>query len=306
MSGKEVYEALVIEVFCGTGRVTACLRQFGLSSSFGLDHVRPRKCVAPVSLVDLTTKRGRDMLASWLKNPRVVGEFLAPLCGTGSRARSIRLKRKRNAPEPLRDDDNLNGLRNLSFVNKMKISQANKLYHLTAQIVRYAVKHNMIVCVENTQFSLFRATTFWVSVAKLLRYTIFHSCQYGSNRQKKTMLAHNHIAFNQLSKLCPGEPKKHRHPPWGTRPAGHFATREETAYPIQLARDVAECFVQAAEAGMKLPPSQLQDMTSSSEAVLQAVRAQSGIQPKQSKLPPLVPEFATIIAVEVSSDTPRL
>ena len=187
----------------------------------------------------------------------------------------------------------------------MKISQANKLYHLTAQVVKYAVKHGMIVCVENPQFSLFWATTFWVSVAKLLRYTIFHSCQYGSNRQKKTMLAHNHKAFNQLSKLCPGESKKHRHLPWGITPAGHFATSEETAYPIQLARDVAQCFTQAfVKAGMKLPPSQLQDMTSSSEAVLQAVRAQSGLQPKHSKLPPLVTEFATIVAVEVAKDTP--
>ena len=155
--------------------------------------------MAPVSLVDLTTKRGRDLLASWLKNPRVVGVFLAPPCGTASRGRSIKLKRKRNAPEPLRDDNNPNGLKSLSFVNKMKISQANKLYHLTAQGVKYAVQHGMIVCVENPQFSLFWATTFWVSVAKLLRYTIFHSCQYGSNRQKKTMLAHNHKAFNQLS-----------------------------------------------------------------------------------------------------------
>ena len=117
------------------------------------------------------------------------------------------------------------------------------------------------------------------------------------------MLAHNHKAFNQLSKLCPGETKKHRHLPWGTTPSGHFATSEETAYPIQLARDVAQCFKQAlAEAGMKLPPNQLQDMTSSSEAVLQAVRAQSGVRPKNSKLPPLVPE--SIVAVEVSSDTP--
>ena len=228
--------------------------------------------------------------------------FLAPPCGTASRARSIKLKRKSNAPEPLRDDNNPNGLKFLSFVNKMKISQANKLYHLTAQVVKYAVKHGMIVCVENP---LFWATTFWVSVAKLLRYTIFHSCQYGSNRQKKTMLAHNHKAFNQLSKLCPGESKKHRHLPWGITPSGHFATSEETAYPVQLARDVAQCFTQAlAEAGMKLPPSQLHDMTSSSQAVLQAVRAQSGLQPKHSKLPPLVPEFATIVAVEVSSDTP--
>lgn len=165
----------------------------------------------------------------------------------------------------------------------------------------------MLVVVENPQFSLFRATTFWVSVAKLLRYAIFHSCQYGSNRQKRTMLAHNHVAFNQLSKLCPGESKKHRHLPWGITPAGHFATSEEAAYPIQLARDVAQCFLQALEeAGMKLPPNQLQDMTSSSEAVLQAVRvrAQSGIQPKHSRLPPLVPEFATTISVEVSSTTP--
>ena len=43
LNGKEIYEALVIEIFCGTGRVTARLRQFGLSSSelttFGLGIV---------------------------------------------------------------------------------------------------------------------------------------------------------------------------------------------------------------------------------------------------------------------------
>ena len=88
--------------------------------------------MAPVSLVDLTTKRGGDLLASWLKNPRVVGVFLAPPCGTASRARSM--KRKRNAPEPLLDDDSPNGLKSLSFVNRMKISQANKLYHLTSSM----------------------------------------------------------------------------------------------------------------------------------------------------------------------------
>ena len=144
--------------------------------------------MAPMSLVDLTTKRGRDLLASWLKNPRVVGVFLAPPCGTASRARSIKLKRKRNAPEPLRDDNNPNGLKSLSFVNKMKISQANKLYHLTAQVVKYAVKHGMIVCVENPQFSLFWATTFWVSVAKLLRYTIFIAVNMEAIARRKRCL----------------------------------------------------------------------------------------------------------------------
>ena len=108
--------------------------------------------MAPVSLVDLTTKKGSDMLVSWLKNPRVVGAFLAQPRGTVSRARSIKLKRKRNAPEPLRSDNHPNGLKNLSFINKIEISQANKLYHLTAQIVKHAVKHHMLVVVENPQF----------------------------------------------------------------------------------------------------------------------------------------------------------
>lgn len=82
--------------------------------------------MARVRLVDLTTKKGSDMLASWLKNPRVVGVFLAPPCGTASHGRSIKLKRKRNAPEPLRSDNHPNGLKNLSFINKIKISQTVK------------------------------------------------------------------------------------------------------------------------------------------------------------------------------------
>ena len=41
-------------------------------------------------------------------------------------------------------------------------------------------------------------------------------------------------------------------------------------------------------------------MQSQSEHVLQAVRAQSGIQPKIAKLPPLVPEFAQIITRQVN------
>lgn len=56
------------------------------------------------------------------------------------------------------------------------------------------------------------------------------------------MLAYNHVAFNQLSKLCPGESKKHRHFLSGITPAEHFATSKETAYPIQSARNVAQCF----------------------------------------------------------------
>ena len=59
-----------------------------------------------------------------------------------------------------------------------------------------------IVCVENPQFSLFWATTFWLAVAKQMQYSVFHSCQYGGVRKKKTMLAFNSEVFHAVSAKC--------------------------------------------------------------------------------------------------------
>ena len=264
--------------------------------------MRLKNCCAPISLLDLTTPKGQTLLRKWLENPRVVGIFIAPPCGTASRARKIKLKRKHEGPPPLRSDAFPNGLHNLSFVDRIKVShQANKLYHLTAQIVKFAVARNILICIENPQYSLFWATSFWLQVSGLLRYAVFHSCQYGSHRQKKTMLAHNHHAFSSISKMCQGESKSHRHSPWGVTTGNKFATAEETAYPFQLARDIAAAYVQALlEAGMVPPPATFDQMHSQSEHVLQAIRAQSGVQPKIAKLPPLVPEFAKIITRQIN------
>ena len=135
-----------------------------------------------------------------------MGILLAPPCGTASRARCIK---KKCGPPPLRPDALRNGLQNLSFIDKIKVSQANRLYHLTAQIVKFAVARNMLVCVENPQYSLFWATSFWLQESGLLQYSVFHSCQYGSSRQKKTMLAHNHQAFASVCKMREGEGKTH-------------------------------------------------------------------------------------------------
>ena len=40
MSGEDISNAVIIELFAGTARATACLRQVGLRSSFGVDHVK--------------------------------------------------------------------------------------------------------------------------------------------------------------------------------------------------------------------------------------------------------------------------
>lgn len=254
MAGKPLEEFVVIEIFAGTARVSSALRFYGMKSSFGVDHLRHRNACAPISIIDLTTKRGQKLLMQWMQNPRVIGLFLAPPCGMASRARSIRLAAARfGGPRPL-------------------------------------------LTVENPQYSHFWATTFWLEVAGMMLYTIFHSCQFGSTRQKKTMLAHNDPAFHSLHKLCPGESKTHRHDKWGLTKNNKFATSDETAYPFELARDIAGVFVSILlKNGVQPPPQVLSDVTSHSNQVLQALRAQTGTQPRATRLPPLVPEFKTFL-----------
>ena len=121
-SGRPLQDAIIFEIFSGTARVSTCLPHFGLSSAFGIDDVRPKNWCAPISLLDLTAPKGRTLLRKWLNNPGVVGIFLAPPCGTASRAGCIKFTRKREGPPPLRSDEFLNGLQNLSFVDKIKTS----------------------------------------------------------------------------------------------------------------------------------------------------------------------------------------
>ena len=98
---------VLVEIFCGSARVTACVRALGSTHSFGIDHVK-KSAVAPVKLVDLTTTFGQARVRQWISNPSVKGLFLAPPCGTCSLARSIilrdKLGRRINAPKPPRSE----------------------------------------------------------------------------------------------------------------------------------------------------------------------------------------------------------
>ncbi len=199
-AGATLSDCVIIEIFAGTGRVTASLKQLGLYSAFGVDHPRSKQAAGQIVMCDLCTAGGQDLLWSWLQNPFVVGVFLAPPCGSASRARQIPLGRRfnyrgrnraRHGPAPLRTDLHPNGVPGLSEADLRRVSLANILYHVTATLVRWACEVGCIVCVENPQYSLFWSTTFWLEVANLVSYTVFHSCQYGSLRKKRTTLAFN-------------------------------------------------------------------------------------------------------------------
>ena len=93
----------------------------------------------------------------------------------------------------------------------------------------------------------------------------------------------------KICKTCPGESSSHKHLPWGLikdKQGARFATSEETAYPFPLAAEIAICFAEELKNRGWKPPAE----THSSDQVASLVkcRASTGIQPKSSRLPPLV------------------
>ena len=122
------------------------------------------------------------------------------------------------------------------------------------------------------------------------------ACCYGSDRPKWTCLAHNGTAFNAICKTCPGQSETHVHRPWGLVEGNKFATAQETAYPPMLAFTIAHCFAtELANRGWMSPAPT--SMVTPNNVSYHYLRSVTGVQPKASKLPPLVSEFAELRTV---------
>ena len=286
-------DPFILEICAGSARVTICAQQLGMPTSFGVDHKAQRNS-GRVLIADLTTKHGQSLCRTWLASPNLAGLFIAPPCGTCSRARGIPVRlpsgRIVPGPQPLRTDESPNGVRHMSWINRMRVSSANKLYHFITQISLEVLRRGLILCVENPRSSLYWRTTFFKPLRKWLTFTAHQACAYGSDRPKHTVLAHNTQAFCRLNHTCPGEGPLHKHRPWGLLPGSKaFATSQETAYPFRLAYNIAFCFAQELlSKGWKAPVSEFTPPDCVSYHFLRSI---AGHQPKASKLAPLVSEF---------------
>ncbi|CAJ1458117.1 unnamed protein product [Effrenium voratum] len=187
----------ILEVFAGSGRVTACLRAAGLTNCFGVDHklVNP---VGAVRLADLTTKEGQQLCMKWVKSLLCAGIFAAPPCGTASRAREIPLKGRQGAgPQPLRSTKFPNGIPGVRKFLKPRVSAANKLYEFVTDLAMQCLSNQQLVCIENPRSSLYWRTSFFKQISHEMRFVAHQACAYGSERPKWTALAHNHQLLDQ-------------------------------------------------------------------------------------------------------------
>ena len=80
-----------IEVFAGSGRLTASLKAIGLADSVGIDSKVPTRLACPILQLDLLKANQLDLLKDLMSNPNCAYVHMAPPCGTASRARLIQM-----------------------------------------------------------------------------------------------------------------------------------------------------------------------------------------------------------------------
>ena len=187
--GASLEDCLIVEIFAGSSRATAALKQLGLKSSFGVDKARSKNAMSTVVIADLTTPEGEETFDELAEYCPMWSEFFLLLpCGSASRARQIPLTRKfgskRNGPRPLRTDQFPNGIPNLNPSELSRISLANQLYHVTAKLVKWAVEFGCIFVVETPQF-FFGLQLFGRKLHTLPRIQFFIHVSNGGLRKKK-------------------------------------------------------------------------------------------------------------------------
>ena len=297
-------DPFIIELCAGSARVTSCLQYFGLKSSFGVDHKRQRNS-GRLLTADLTTSEGQALCFQWLSSPNCMGIFAAPPCGTCSRARGIPIRLPSGkivpGPKPLRTDSMPDGVKYMTKTERARVNSANTLYAFITRVCLFCFSTQKLVCIENPRSSLYWRTSFFAPLKDLLKFTVHQACAYGSERPKWTLLAHNTVTLQNLNNICPGVGPHHKHKPWGlVNDGATFSTAEETAYPMKPAFHIAFFLAQHVVLQGWKPP--MGELSMPDEVSYQYLRSITGVQPKSSKLPPLVSEFATFMDIDVTFD----
>ena len=248
---------------------------------------------SPIVILDLLTPEGERLLWHYLNNERVVGIWLAPPCGTSSKARQI----ANGGPLPLRSDSMPDGLSQLSLQDVERVDKANSLYSITSRIADFAFDNGLFFFIENPFSSVYWKTSAFRSIKRLdeVFFQAHVACAYGSRRPKRTMVASN---IPEVEMLCHGCPGNHTHLKWGqvtVKGKKVFATSTEKHYPSGLCAYVAKIILHVCEQyQLTLPMDSLQTMRADLNQILLMARAQTS-QFSRSKLPQLLPEYRQVL-----------
>ena len=157
---KTAFENLLcIEIFSGSGRLTAAIRKMGMRA-VAIDRSSERTS-GPVMTLDLTKADDLEFLKNFIISERmnIVYIHMAPPCGTCSAARNKRHRDLEAAgydlPRPLRSKSHPMGLPTLRGLDAAKVASANLLYFATLEIAKICLQYDILLSIENPENSLF-------------------------------------------------------------------------------------------------------------------------------------------------------
>lgn len=87
--------------------------------------------------------------------PQVKAVFLAPPCGTASKARTIQLEGEDDLPRPLRTLEQPDGVDNLTGWDFLRVEQSNILYDFVAACYELCCRLKKLFVCDNPKDSLF-------------------------------------------------------------------------------------------------------------------------------------------------------
>ena len=243
----------MIEMFAGSGVLSATSATEGIRA-VAIDqrsnrHAQKCKCMN----FDLATAEGQLEFDTLFR--RLLGEteqivvWMAPPCGTASRARGIPVNAK-DPPRPLRSAKFPWGLEGVSFSEKdqAKLDAANKVYAWTLRFLTGLPDHVRWV-VENPVGSLMWCLPGFVAIGGRSGVVDVDTtmCNHGGSRDKRTRLRTNAPELSELAGPCSAtHPPRyidsqgghHLHKPWGLNRTDGWATASEAEYPLEFCTKV--------------------------------------------------------------------
>ena len=288
-----VQDIIIIEICAGSARLTRAARTAGFRD-LAIDHTDSRSCGVDICTFDLTGAAQLSDLLEYIRRDadRIALIWVAPPCGTASRARERPIPGFNDCPKPLRSNSKPDGVDNLKGLDKYKVEVANQLYQAVLEIAECAIQLDFCVAIENPTNS-----HYWnVEPTRKIRerfgekFVTFHACAHGGSRDKSTSIWQSQHYFDSLALQCD---RKHQHASW--RPAIKngvmtYPTAEEAAYPILLCERIVACVLTQV---VQLGAISIQDFQQQTvlQQSTQQRRIAMGALPRGNKIKPLVAEF---------------
>ena len=300
---------MTVEICCGAAGLSSALRRLGFKT-YAVDHSQNRHApkVKPL-IIDVSNSQQLKILISILLFCKPCYVHFGLPCGTCSRARERPLPsylQHIKAPQPLRDEQHLEGLPSLTGSDLMKVQAANALYQAAVTLLEICMQLKCCITIENPLRSWL-----WMLLAHYIKQSgdqalidwysnlecvTFDACAHGSDRDKRTKLLATPGVFSDLEQYCP---KNHQHAscaPYKVHNRLVFPTATEAEYPSLLCSRMSACVQQfAASHGISLMlEPKLKDL----------MKLQLGQQ--SIRHPPLIAEFKTFVFMDKPSTDPSM